>query len=130
MNPVILFILNLLFPHLVGVGLDTQNIIVAPMYNDTVPTTDDTFGYIDTYNAPVFVAHDKLAGDHIEEMKTGDDTIKLLYSNGTYIEYERAMSIVISDDTQVDDIFTLKDAIYFQTCEGNDRLVVVYIRKR
>lgn len=121
----VLILLNILFPTVIGVDIGEQLPVVASYRVDdsyTVPEQDDVLGMIDDYDAIVFIAHDYLAGDHIKRLGL-DDTVTLLYSNGSKVEYEVSYIMIIkSTDTSIYDV---PGAVMFQTCIGKRRMIVI-----
>ena len=122
---IILFILNLLFPQLIGVDIGVQ-LPILPMDGLSVPLQDDVLGVIDEYDPLVFVAHDNLAGDHIKNI-INQDAIYLLYSNGTKVEYHFKSLKWVDTNSLVNDIYVGNDII-FQTC-SNGKILIIYVSK-
>lgn len=127
------FFLNLLFPTVIGVQLEGRDIpVVSSSIVDgefEVPADDNVFGMTEYFATTLYFAHDNKTGKIIKEIQLGD-TIYELYSNGTKVKYH-----VIGIG-----VFTVENAaamyegfdsntIFLQTCEGNDRLIVI-ARKR
>jgi hypothetical protein len=123
---IVMFILNLLFPQIIGVDIGTQ-LPVLQMDGLTIPMQDDVIGLIEGYPAKVFIAHDYLAGNHIIEIMPGDD-VKLLYSNGMSVEYRVKTRQLVDADALASDIYGT-DGLIFQTCIGEERLILKAERK-
>jgi hypothetical protein len=92
-----------------------------------VPLVDDLFG-INLYNpAPLVIAHDYLAGDHIDALKEGDE-LTFVYIDGVMVSYTIKEDVDVASDAVAYDTYTMRYCIYFQTCEEDGRIVKLACR--
>jgi hypothetical protein len=89
-----------------------------------IPLQDDLFG-INLYNpAPLVVAHDYLAGDHIKDLDAGD-VVSLKYVDGVSVSYTVRDSFELDPYSVAYETYAMRYCIYFQTCQGQGRIVKI-----
>lgn len=109
-------LVSTIIPTIISVEMnDGVEIAVTEAEGLSVPTQDDTLGYIDQYPQPLFVAHDYLAGDHVMNMMDGGNVI-IKYSNGTEEMLRISGYLDLGFDTIAERQYVDEGCFYFQTC--------------
>jgi hypothetical protein len=119
---IILFLIIKLAPiHIVTVDMGVI-LPIQEMDGLSVPIKDDTLGLIDGYPAVVFVAHDNLAGNHIEDIiKRG--YIFINYSDGLRVRYNVDSTELVPRGSNANKVYNY-DGVIFQTCEGDEIRII------
>jgi len=106
-------------PQVVSVTMnDKTEIAVVKSEELSVPEVDDTFGLIDVYPQPLFVAHDYLAGDHILNMMKGG-FVTVNFSDGTSRRLQITGYLNLGFDSSGERQYIDEGCFYFQTCHGD-----------